>query len=151
MPHLIKYWLPVLLYAGLIFVISSIPLPEAPIDIPYFDVDKIAHFFEYAILALLIYRACVNPVRSNPDTECRDADYQRRTSNGVNSPRGWLFQNRISISIIGSMIYAFSDELHQYFVPMRQMSLYDFLADALGACCAIIVVSLVTKHVLKHN
>lgn len=120
MPHLIKYWLPVLLYAGLIFAGSSIQFPKAPVGIPGFD--KIIHFFEYAILALLVYRACVN------------------------SPRPGLLQNRISISIIGSMIYAFSDELHQHFVPMRQMSLYDFLADALGACCAIIVVSLITRY-----
>lgn len=125
MVHLIKYWFPVLLYAGLIFVSSSIRFPEAPVQVPHFD--KIIHFFEYAILALLIYRACVN------------------------SPRASLYKNRISISVLGAVPYALLDELHQYFVPMREMSLFDFLADALGACCAIILVSLVAKHALKHN
>ena len=125
MTYFIKYWLPALLYAGLIFIGSSIPLPTAPVKVP--QIDKVAHFFEYALLALLIYRACLA------------------------SPQASLYKNRTSISVLTSVLYAFSDEFHQFFVPMRQMDFFDFLADSIGACCAIAIVSLIVKRRYKHG
>jgi VanZ family protein len=116
----VSYWLPVYLYAGLIFLLSSFPLPASPVKVS--QIDKIAHFFEYAILALLIYRACVT------------------------SPQRRLYQGRVDISVIISVLYAFSDEFHQYFVPQREMDLYDFLMDTLGVCVAILLVSWLQRH-----
>lgn len=115
----LKYWLPVYLYAGLIFFLSSISLPRVPAKIPF--LDKIAHFFEYAFLSFLLYRACVS------------------------SLRGWLNKHRDVISVAGAILYAFSDELHQFFVPGRQMSQWDFLFDALGAIVAVVILKVVYR------
>ena len=38
------------------------------------------------------------------------------------------------------MIFAFLDELHQYFVPGRSFSFLDFLADFIGAFCCLIAI-----------
>ncbi len=40
-----------------------------------------------------------------------------------------------------SVLYAVSDELHQYFVPGRNASVWDVLLDAVGAICGIFAVA----------
>lgn len=56
----INYWLPVLLYLGFIFFISSIPNLE--IKVIRFG-DKFAHMLEYAILGYLLMRALISTKR----------------------------------------------------------------------------------------
>lgn len=51
-------WLPVALWCGLIFFLSSIPDLRIPaLGVWDFIFRKIAHFIEYAALTILIYRA----------------------------------------------------------------------------------------------
>lgn len=54
----VNRWLPVLLWMGLIFFLSSQPhlfrYPHHLIDLL---LSKAAHFFEYAVLAILLHRA----------------------------------------------------------------------------------------------
>ena len=51
-------WLPALAWAGVIFLFSSRPTVTAStIDWQDFFIKKSAHFIEYLILALLVYRA----------------------------------------------------------------------------------------------
>jgi VanZ family protein len=74
-----------------------------------FEVDKIAHFFAYAALASGI---------------------------ALWPPAGiWrLYPLRISLIIIViTSAYGMFDELHQSFVPGRDASVYDWIADTLGA------------------
>ena len=53
------YQLPLVLYAGMVFAVSSLShLPDPGLDIPYFD--KLAHFGEYLIFGLLAVRATAN-------------------------------------------------------------------------------------------
>ncbi|MBH0197595.1 MAG: hypothetical protein HP494_18860, partial [Nitrospira sp.] len=57
MSVLLRYWVPVCAYAGLIFYLSSQPHPED--DLPLFVLsfsDKALHVIEYAVLGGLCYR-----------------------------------------------------------------------------------------------
>ncbi|MBU3958683.1 MAG: VanZ family protein [Candidatus Omnitrophica bacterium] len=103
----IKYWLPVIIYAPLIFYLSSIPGKDVPQL--FIGQDILFHIIEYAILALLINRALKN---YNPKLI-----YARRFL--------WVF--------FVSVIYAASDEYHQMFVPGRCASGFDLCIDGIGS------------------
>ena len=111
--HFMRYWIPVIVYAGLIFTISSFPLPPPKVEIPL--VDKFIHLVEYGILGFLFYRAL------------RVSKLARRV---------------FLLAIIFSILYALSDEIHQFFVPGRKFDLWDLAADSLG----IVLVALYLKH-----
>jgi len=114
----IWYWLPVIAYASLIFYLSSLPHPEE--DLPKFLFEKIGdkflHVIEYAGMALLCYRAF------------------RRAA----GPR--VAQQAVLITILAVSFYGMTDEVHQAFVPFRESSWLDWLADTaggmIGALCA---------------
>ena len=103
----LKYWLPVLFWAGFIFTISSFPGEKIP---PlFFGQNILFHFFEYTLLALLLNRAFKN--------------------SGFLS----LYKSkRLFWVILISLIYAMSDEFHQQFVPGRLCSIGDFVVDGFG-------------------
>ncbi|UTY25155.1 hypothetical protein E4N78_07050 [Treponema denticola] len=46
-------------------------------------------------------------------------------------------QKYVLLVICITVLYGLSDEIHQYFVPNRSSSVYDLLADALGAFLAV--------------
>jgi VanZ family protein len=105
------YWLPVALYAGAIFFWSSQSHPEE--QLPSFllkDVsDKVLHAVEYGILAVLCYRAF-------------------RWAAGPAVAR-----QAVVSAIVASSAYGVTDEVHQFFVPFRESSWLDWLADTIGA------------------
>jgi VanZ family protein len=103
-----KYWLPVILYAAAIFISSSIPVP-APPKLLFPHADKVLHAIEYAILGFLLIRALNF---SNKDKT--------------------VFMLRV-LAAAAAIFYAFTDELHQHFVPGRYMEIADFLSDGVGA------------------
>ena len=91
--RLIKLWTPVLIWAGVIFYFSSIPDLKTNLKFDFF-LRKIAHITEYFILTFLVYRAF----------------------------RGAFNMNAFSLFMYPaafSLLYAISDELHQYFVLGR--------------------------------
>jgi VanZ family protein len=96
-----------LIYAVLIFIISGIPKITPPF-LGFTLEDKVYHFLEYAIFSFLLFLAFFKSQR----------DFFRKNV--------FLFSSLIGI------IYAYSDEFHQRFVPGRTYDLYDFLADCLG-------------------
>jgi hypothetical protein len=102
----VKYWVPVIIYAGLIFYLSSLPGKDIPFLFPYQDV--IAHIVEYTFFALLINRALKT---YNPSM--------------IKIRRFWLV-------FLMAIAYAVSDEFHQSFVPNRFPSLLDVTYDGLG-------------------
>jgi len=110
----LRYWLPVYLYAFAIFLSSHQSRLEIPIRI--IGIDKVLHFIAYGVLTVLIYRAC-------------------RKSQKV-----FIFQKAYFISALCSILYGFSDEFHQFYIPGRQTSEWDFIADALGAMVAIVII-----------
>ncbi len=106
MKRIFKYWLPLYLYAGIIFYVSSIPKPLPDISIPYFD--KFLHVIEYAIFGILAARAFKN------------------------SGRKVLCENFIMLAILASAAYGASDELHQFFVSYRSCDVFDIAVDLIG-------------------
>lgn len=105
------YWLPAVLYAGMIFYLSAQSHPDE--QLPSFvlkDVsDKVLHAVEYAVLAVLCYRAF-------------------RWAAGPSVAR-----QALALAIVTASIYGITDEVHQFFVPFRESSWLDWLADTAGA------------------
>ena len=102
------FWVPALLYAGLIFTLSSFPLMFPP-SIKIRFLDKVLHACEYGLLGFLLGRAFL---KASPSF------FQR-------SFQTW--------AVVIAICYGFTDEIHQFFVPMRQSSSFDLLFDGLGA------------------
>jgi VanZ family protein len=106
----LHYWVPVGLYAALIFGGSSISHPpEAVASILKEVSDKALHVSEYAILGALAYRAC-------------------RHAAGP-----WVARHALIVAAIGCSLYGLSDEVHQLFVPFREGDPLDLVADTAGA------------------
>ncbi|MGH7870749.1 MAG: VanZ family protein [Candidatus Binatia bacterium] len=130
--HHLTYWLPALLWAGVIFFFSTelfssdhtsvvvgpllgALLPNLSVqDVEFFHtvVRKVGHLSEYFILTVLLIRALANE------------------NGGETKPRHLL------ISLAIASLYAISDEFHQSFVPSRGASVVDVLIDTCGGISA---------------
>ena len=93
-----------------------------------FFLRKAAHVSEYAVLAVLLYRAFVHTI----------------------------FQSRRVLSagivLLSCAAYAASDEFHQSFVPSRTASLRDVMIDLCGAMLAVLVYwSIATRRVIPSR
>ena len=104
------YWLPVLLYVTVIVALSAQANLKPPLHFP--NSDKLFHLLEYGGLGILLARALRGTLR-------------------VRMP---LFAAMMAIGI-GSLIGA-GDEYFQSFVPGRDSSVYDWMADSLGVMLA---------------
>jgi VanZ family protein len=134
---LTKYWLPVLVWMWVIFSASSdrlsfqhssrligplvhwlFPhLSDEAIHALVIIVRKCAHLAEYAVLALLLWRALRKP--SEPNTP------------------SWRW-SEAGLALALVVLYAASDEIHQTFVPSRQGCVGDVLLDTAGAAFALL-------------
>lgn len=50
-----------------------------------------------------------------------------------------------------SVFYAVSDELHQYFVPGRNASVWDVLLDGVGVICGVFAVAGITVLIRRKQ
>jgi VanZ family protein len=100
------YWLPVIIFAILIFYASSMPGEQIPDLFPF--QSTIFHIAVYAIFAMLINRALK-----------------------AHCPKMGIFRIFFWVFFL-SFSFAVSDELHQVFVPGRTPSLYDITCDTIG-------------------
>ena len=107
------YWFPVLFYCGIIFTLSSFSFDLKTVE--SLHVDKIVHLIEYFLLGVLASRAFNNSF-----------------------PRVAVFKYYFLIILFCSL-YGLSDEIHQLFVPGREFSGADILADVLGASIGALV------------
>lgn len=112
LPLTLSLWLPVLAWAGLIFYFSS--LPDLRITEAWWDIlaRKAAHLFVFGVLARLLARAFVGSTY-------------------------WPWKKIFAWSLVGSFLYACSDETHQIFVTGRAGSAIDVFIDTLGAWLAL--------------
>ena len=135
MKNFLKHWLPVLIWLGVIFLGSTdmlsaehtsrflVPFlswidPQisfATLNAIQLGIRKLGHLTEYAILAMLLWRA----LRS-----------------------GTRWQMKMSIlflvAALASAIFAASDEFHQSFVPSRTASPNDVMIDICGALIGLL-------------
>ena len=146
MGDLLKYWAPPIIWMSVIFlfstdlfsgdntgsllwkVVSFIYPGVAPelFDSIHFCVRKAGHLTEYAVLALLLFRA----FRSGSQERWR--------------PR-WALSSLLVI-----FLYALLDEYHQTFTRHRTASIYDSLIDTSGAAAALILLWLFKRKSEKH-
>jgi VanZ family protein len=123
MGQVLWYWAPVVGYAGLIFSLSALSHPEE--HLPSFVIkgvsDKVLHAVEFGMLALLCYRAfrwAAVPV---------------------------VARQAVVLAIVTASVFGLTDEVHQLFVPLREASWQDWLADTVGATLAAVGVGRITK------
>jgi VanZ family protein len=109
----LSLWAPVIVWAGLIYFLSSIPHLNSGLGTWDTILRKGAHIFEYTVLTALLLRAF------------------KRTG------RGWPWRRAWITAAVLAVAYAGSDEFHQAFVPGRGPSLRDVLVDGVGVAIAI--------------
>jgi len=102
---LFKFWLPVVLWMGVIFFLSAQPNLRTELGIWDTVLRKVFHVSEFALLTFLLFRALRE-----------DVDYRKA-----------LF-----LSLIFAFLYSISDEYHQTFVSGREGTGRDFLIDSAG-------------------
>ena len=166
----LKYWLPVLLWMALIFSASSdtgsfarssrivapllrwlFPhLPEDTVNFIVLLVRKCAHLTEYAVLALLLWRALRQPAgkegrppagpkppptpaaepQPGPIPECESGTLRRGEG-----PWSWP---TFRLVLLLAALYAASDEFHQQFVASRDAAVHDALIDTTGSAAGLL-------------
>ena len=106
-----KWWLPAAMYALFIFALSS--AAYNPGEVPCSTKDF--HFIEYSVLGLLLCLAWCFAF----------------------SIRGWA---ALAVRVLPlGILYAASDEIHQYFVPGRTATFSDVLLDTVSLCAGMAV------------
>jgi VanZ family protein len=144
LPAFVRYWMPAIVWMAIIFLGSTdmlsaehtsrflVPFlrwfdPQisfATLNAIQFGIRKLGHLTEYAILAMLLWRAL----------------------------RGTLASTRnlaiASLVFMVSALFAASDEFHQSFIPTRTSSAHDVMIDCLGALVAVSICALLA---LRRN
>jgi VanZ family protein len=133
----LKYWLPTLVWMAVIFSASGdrmsfqhssriigpllhwlFPhMSDAALHTFVMCARKCAHLAEYAVLALLLWRALRQAAEQGP------------------APWRWSDAG-LALALVA--LYAASDEIHQNFVPSRQGCVQDVLLDTTGAALALL-------------
>ena len=98
-------WSDVAICATVIFLLSSISFATPFHAEPW---DKLAHMFEYTVFGYLLVKACDQAFNFRMNAE--------------------LFL----CTIILGFLFAVSDEIHQSFIPLRDSSAMDVMADLVG-------------------
>lgn len=139
--RVLKYWGPPIIWVSAIFYFSTDTfsgdntgsllwkifsfiypgITQELFDSIHFYIRKGGHFTEYAILALLLFRAF------------RSGGAER-----------WRWKWAVG-SLLVVVLYALLDEYHQTFTRHRVGSVYDSLTDTSGAVTALILLGLVRR------
>ena len=147
---LLKYWLPVLAWMALIFCASAdtqsyrhsfalfepllhwlFPqMSQAHVELIHHLFRKVGHLTEYALLALLLWRAIRQP---------------QKTDHGSRPWRG--DEAGLVLAIVFS--FAASDEFHQIFVPRRTALVSDVFIDTGGGALSLLLLWIIGK-LFKH-
>lgn len=98
--------LPLLLWAAIIMVLTSIPGEKMP-EIGLWNWDKLAHGVVYLFLAFFLFRY-------------------------LYIVRAFTIARALKWGVIIGVMYAGIDELHQIPIPKRLGTFQDFLADSIG-------------------
>lgn len=105
------------------------PLLDANITLNIFTemfggfIRELAHFSEFMLLGIIAY---INVLE-------------------------YFDLHRFIYTLLFCVMYAISDEIHQYFIPNRVCSIEDILIDTLGALVGLLFIHQLTKRCLKKN
>jgi VanZ family protein len=111
---LLNYWLPVGIWALVIFKLSAGTVPQfSSMFWPNFAFMKSAHALFFGILAILVYRAL----------------------------RGYGMSRKKAIfwAIAATMFYGATDEFHQFFTQGREARLRDIGFDTIGGTLGVLI------------
>ena len=120
------YYIPLLLWMGVIFYFSSQPGSGHPIKNWHFYAErKGAHIFEYFLLSILFLRVIFIKIQTS------------------------IFRKKHHFSYLAALIFSFSyavfDELHQFFIFGREGKISDVGIDVIGIILALSVYRIVRK------
>ena len=104
-------WLPPLLWAAFILILTSIPGSHLPVP-PSRNFDKIVHLAIYGVLGWLTARAW---------------------------PSGSRVTAAALVVVLLISCFGALDEWHQQFIPQRSMDLLDWTADTAGATIGVLL------------
>lgn len=106
----VRRWLPPLVWAGVILIVTSLPGPMVPRSLsPY---DKAVHFTLYGLFGVLLAREI-----------------------GLANER-W---RAAFMALVIAVAFAAADEWHQGFVPGRSRDVADWRADSYGAAAGALL------------
>jgi len=91
----------------------------------WFEIDKLYHLIEYGILSFLFLRAFMN------------------------SSRRILSGDAVFFTVLATIIFGLTDEIHQAFVPGRSSNIFDWLFDSIGAVAGVLALRLWLKIYAK--
>ena len=106
-------------YGLMIIMLSSVPGRSFP-DIDLWTKDKLIHFVEYMIFAVLVQRALRNEL----------------------SGLGYA----LALTLLTGICFGGLDELYQSLIPGRDSSLYDWYADAIGVAVGALAAVVLDKR-----
>ena len=122
--HFVVFRVPALAYMGFIYYLSSGPATSPILNsIP----DYYLHGFGYSVLYVLVFWA-----------------FHEGLDSSKNHGGYW-------IPAVVTVLYGMSDEYHQSFVPFRDSSIHDVLADAAGAFVGIGLVALAARAISRFR
>lgn len=108
------HWVPVMIWAGVIFKLSSGKVPEAStVYWQDFAIKKFAHVTFFGFLAILIYRAL--------------------RGEGVSRKKAAVW------AVVATLFYGASDEFHQMFTQGREARVRDIGFDTIGAAITVYI------------
>jgi len=111
-------WLPAILWAGLIYYLSS----QSGVHLPGGDFlfkDKVAHIFAYWVLCALVLFGCRG---------LKEIDFA------------------MGVGLLIVIVYGFLDEIHQKSVPGRLCDPFDFIADSAGAVGCYMMILMIMEY-----
>lgn len=118
---------PALLWAAIIFLLSSIPANRLP-NMKILSFDKLAHIGVFFILGILVYRGLRRPSDSEK-----------------------FSQGRMIVAFAIVLLYGILDEMHQGLVPGRSVDVLDAVADATGGLLAGVSLYLSSRFRMRKS
>ncbi len=120
----IFFWMLLIVYSIVIFIFSS--QPEVGVEQYFYGQDKVMHFVVYGIHTLLCLLTLCDKIL-------------------------FLKFMQYFLALIFSVSYGIFNEIYQYFIPEREFSLGDILANSLGIITFLVLVYIFQNKRIRKN